>query len=51
MTHEEAVSRLIENYQNIFQKKSGTPDWTCKKMNGIDLVHCPIPFVGKHYFE
>lgn len=51
MTHEEAVSRLIENYQNIFQKKSGTPDWACKKMNGIDLVHCPIPFVGKHYFE
>lgn len=51
MTHEIAVNRLIKVYQDIFAKKGKHPEWACKKMNGEDLVHCPIPFIGKHYFE
>lgn len=51
MNYEQAVESLQEKYKCIFREKAGTPGWACKKMNGTDLIHCSIPFVGKNYFE
>lgn len=41
--------RLIEKYSTIFHKEKN-PDWVViKKSNSTEIVHPPIPFVGKSY--
>ena len=51
MTHEAAVNTLMCRYKEIYKRKGNSPDWATKKVNDNGLVHPPIPFVGKQYFE
>ena len=43
---------LLEAYHRIFTGKGNEPDWAVHKAapgREAELVHCPIPFVGKEY--
>lgn len=44
--------RLLESYKQIFSSKLNTPTWAIHKNTPDfthELIHCPIPFVGKYY--
>ena len=44
------VHQLIKNYKEIFESKKHLPEWAVHKIAPCgELVHCPIPFVGKDY--
>jgi len=43
---------LLEAYRQIFKSKNNEPSWAVHKTtegHTNELVHCPIPFVGKNY--
>lgn len=44
--------RLLEDYKKIFAGKMNTPLWAVHKNtpgHTGELIHCPIPFIGKYY--
>ncbi|MBE6844345.1 MAG: hypothetical protein E7508_01340 [Ruminococcus sp.] len=44
--------QLLNLYKEIFNAKNNTPVWATHKVtlgHENELVHCPIPFVGKNY--
>ena len=44
--------KLIEIYRQVFTEKMNTPAWAVHKSSpghSHELIHCPIPFVGKYY--
>ena len=50
--YEAAVMQLKERYKTIFQEKNGRPEWAVRKTgNPRDPLHCPVPFVGRQYFD
>ena len=52
MNYEQAITELIEQYQNVYAGKGNSPTWAYRKMDQPDRpIQPPIPFVGKHYFE
>lgn len=51
MNYETATNKLLSAYRDIFKSKGNTPDWACRKLNSNGLIHCPIPFVGRKYFD
>lgn len=43
---------LLLSYKDIFSAKNNNPTWAVHKITpeySDDLIHCPIPFVGKEY--
>ena len=43
---------LLERYGQIFSQKGNTPTWATHKTtsgHSRELIHCPVPFVGKQY--
>ena len=45
-------NQLHELYKQIFSRKSHEPNWAMHKAasgHTQELIHCPIPFVGKNY--
>ena len=45
---------LFKAYEEVFQSKNHSPDWAVHKIdphNSNELIHCPIPFVGKDYLH
>ena len=48
----QAVDALSIRYQDIFQSKHNEPSWAYRKISRPqEPIHCPIPFVGKQYFD
>lgn len=46
--------KFLESYRTIFKVDSKSPDWAVHKTtDGREdkLIHCPIPFVGKDYYN
>ena len=47
-----AINRLLSEYQKIQDSNGTVPDWAVhKRTNATELVRCTIPFIGKEYFE
>lgn len=45
-------TQLREIYKQIFVSRKNEPTWATHKINighTHELIHCPIPFVGKNY--
>lgn len=46
--------RLLEVYRQVFADKMNEPGWAVHKTTPgrtRELIHCPIPFVGKYYAQ
>jgi hypothetical protein len=46
-------NRLLNIYKEIFIDKNNSPDWAVHKLgdHNNELIHCPIPFIGKEYLH
>ena len=47
-------TQLRERYRQIFTNRQNRPIWATHKITAghtHELIHCPIPFVGKNYSE
>ena len=46
-------NQLLNIYKQIFTDKNNSPDWAVHKLGdrNIELIHCPIPFIGKDYLH
>ncbi|MBQ7320662.1 MAG: hypothetical protein IJW99_01070 [Clostridia bacterium] len=52
MDYIQATAELERRYRQIFRQKGVSPSWAYRKTDPPqELIHCPVPFVGKHYFE
>lgn len=52
MNYEQAICQLSRRYQSIFSQKGNAPAWAYRKISSpAKPIHCPIPFIGKRYFE
>lgn len=48
----ELTNELQKTYREISRAKENNPQWAVHKTsNTQELVHCPIPFVGKRYAD
>jgi len=52
MTYKIANEELMRRYRTIFAQKGNAPTWAYHKISRpSELIHCPVPFVGRKYFE
>ncbi len=45
---------LLNSYKETFQSKLHSPEWAVHKIgihNNNELIHCPLPFIGKDYLH